>query len=212
MPGQINLDTTFGKAIYEVCKNENYKVFCEIGSWNGEGSTVCILQSLLDKNSKDNIFYSIEANNYMHQLAINYHQNKYEFLRGTDSILKLLYGKVNNTKMMSSKEVEEHPLFNIIKGHYDLHYLDEKNSFENSPYVGDQLPKEIDVVLLDGGEFSTDGDFDFFKDKNVKVFMLDDVNVIKCNQIRKDLLNNKNFVLYKEDLSERNGWSIFIRV
>jgi hypothetical protein len=113
---------------------------------------------------------------------------------------------------MTREEIITHPLFKTIDEHYYLHYDDEVNSFNNSPYIGDKIPTEVDVVLLDGGEFSTEGDWQFFQNKNVKVFMLDDVNVIKCNNIRKILLNDKNYRLLSENLNDRNGWSIFEKI
>lgn len=206
MPGQINIDSFFGKIIYHLCKNENFKTYCEVGSWNGEGSTLCILKAILDKeNHEDNVFYSIEANKEMHQQALKYHQN-YHY----KTPLKLLYGKVNNKFILSENEILNHPAFYKVKDHYYIHYNDECNSFINSPYIGDEIKENnIDVVLLDGGEFSTDGDFDFFKDRNVKLFILDDVSIIKCSNIRKQLLNDERYKLYMEDLNDRNGWSIF---
>lgn len=213
MPGQINLNTNFGKQISNICSNNKYNVFVEIGTWNGEGSTVCFINGILnqlrsgEKKSDYIKFYSVEANKDMHERAKYFHSS----IR-SPSFVNLLYGKVNNSHIMSREEVINHHLFHTIKPHYDLHYEDEEHSFYNSPYIGDQIPSEVDVVLLDGGEFSTEGDWQFFQDKNVKVYMLDDVNIIKCSKIRETLLNNKDYKLIAEDLNDRNGWSIFEKI
>lgn len=205
MQGQINLGSKFGNRIYSICKNPEYKKYCEVGTWNGRGSTQCIVQAILDKeDSSNNIFWSVEANKGLYNIANKYYNNKYAFLR-------LLNGKINRRGIMTREEVENHKFFPLIYEHYLLHYDNEYNSFTTSEYIGDQIDNEIDVVLLDGGEFSTEGDFDFFRDRNVKVYLLDDVNIIKCSRIRQELLNNINYKLLDEDLNDRNGWSIFIR-
>jgi hypothetical protein len=205
MEGQINLGTPFGNEIYSICRNSSYKTFCEIGTWNGRGTTRCVVQALLDKeNTYDNIFWSVEADPKFYHMATEFYGDKYPFLH-------LLKGTVNTRGVMSREEVQNHRLFQSIYGHYVLHYDTEYNSFHNSEYVGSRIGENIDVAILDGGEFSTEGDFDFFRNKNVKVFILDDVCVIKCSRIREELLQNPDYKLFKEDLSDRNGWSIFMR-
>lgn len=206
MEGQINLGTPFGNEIYNICKNTTYKTFCEIGTWNGRGTTRCVVQAIIDKeNSEHNIFWSVEADPKFYDLAVNFYSDKSNFF------LHLLKGTVNTKGVMTREEVQNHPLFQSIYGHYVLHYDTEYNSFKNSEYVGNSIGENIDVAILDGGEFSTEGDFDFFRNRNVKVFILDDVNVIKCSRIRQELLQNPEYRLYKEDLSDRNGWSIFMK-
>lgn len=210
MPGQINLNTEFGRQISNICSNTNYNTFVEIGTWNGEGSTFCFIHGIFNqlRNSTNNNknFYSVEANKDMHKKASNFYSVR------PLPFLHLLYGKVNNSHIMSREEVISHPLFKTIDEHYYIHYDDEVNSFTNAPYIGDKIPSEVDVVLLDGGEFSTEGDWDFFQNKNVKVYMLDDVNIIKCSKIRERLLNNKDYKLIAENLNDRNGWSIFEKI
>jgi len=208
MPGQININTEFGKQISSICSNPKYNTFAEIGTWNGEGSTLCFIHGIVNqiKNNKNKRFYSVEANKNMYNKALTFYSSH------PCPFLYLLYGKVNNSSIMTREEIITHPLFKTIDEHYYLHYDDEVNSFNNSPYIGDKIPTEVDVVLLDGGEFSTEGDWQFFQNKNVKVFMLDDVNVIKCNNIRKILLNDKNYRLLSENLNDRNGWSIFEKI
>lgn len=204
MQGQINRGSELGDIIYDICKENKYKTYCEIGTWNGRGTTKCIVDAINNKECNDNIFWSIEADNKFYNLAREYYKNEYSFL-------KLLLGTVNKRGIMSREEVENHKLFKSIEGHYVLHYENEYNSYNNSKYVGEYLNRDIDVVILDGGEFSTEGDFDFFRNKNVKVFILDDVNVIKCSRIREELLNKNEYELFKENLKDRNGWSIFIK-
>ena len=67
MIGQINLGTEFGNAIYTIAKNPNYTTFCEVGTWNGRGSTKCIYQGIQDRNA---VLYSIEGDKNMFNQAV----------------------------------------------------------------------------------------------------------------------------------------------
>lgn len=57
MPGQINIHSAFGKIIYDLSKRLDVINIVEVGTWNGEGSTQCILRAI--DNSKR--FYTIES-------------------------------------------------------------------------------------------------------------------------------------------------------
>ena len=68
---------------------------------------------------------------------------------------------------------------------------------------------DIDFIILDGGEYTTQEDFNILIKKNPKYIALDDVNVFKCKNIREYLINSNDWILLNENLEERNGWSIF---
>ena len=68
------------------------------------------------------------------------------------------------------------------------HSLDLIN-IDNSPYIFDMIPTEIDFVLFDGGEFITHFEFQKIFPLCKKFIALDDVNVDKCKNIRQFLLN-----------------------
>jgi hypothetical protein len=57
------------------------------------------------------------------------------------------------------------------------------NLFLNKP----NLPKVFDVILLDGGEFTTYYEFQLLKNR-CKILMLDDINVDKCKLIVSEIL------------------------
>ena len=45
--GQINIESDFGRVIYELAKKEENSVFVDIGTWNGLGSTKCFIEAML---------------------------------------------------------------------------------------------------------------------------------------------------------------------
>ena len=68
---------------------------------------------------------------------------------------------------------------------------------------------QFDVVLLDGGEYTTYFEYQILRNRT-KYLLLDDVEVEKCKRIRRELLNSSQWELIAEDLALRNGWSAFM--
>ena len=68
MPGHINRGSLLGELIYNTVSQPNIKVIVEIGTWNGQGSTQCVIDGL--KNKSDFKFISIESSAMMHQEAL----------------------------------------------------------------------------------------------------------------------------------------------
>ena len=72
----------------------------------------------------------------------------------------------------------------------------------------ENLPKIFDIVLLDGGEFTTYFEYKILKDR-CKYLLLDDTNVNKCKLIVKEIKNNKNeWEILEENKKTRNGFMI----
>ena len=64
------------------------------------------------------------------------------------------------------------------------------------------------MVCLDGGEFSTMGDWETLQCKGPKVVALDDVHAIKCHDIKSDLLAAGGELVFYDP--ERNGSAIIL--
>jgi len=197
MQGQINPDSSFGKAIMQIASQEAYKTFLDVGTWNGMGTTRCLVNAT--KNRKDTMIYSVEANRNMFDEAV---QN---WSYRPDN-LKLLYGKIASS-MMSYEDITQSPLFNSIQTHFMIHYGQDVEDFANAPLV--TLPPQIDVVILDGGEFCGEGDLNAALKLNPKVIALDDTICMKnCDNLSK--LSRSEDWECLEKSSDRNGWAIFI--
>ena len=198
MPGQINLDTEFGQQLRALAENPRYRVFCEVGTWNGEGSTVCLAEGMRDR--KDASLISLEAN-YLHWvLAKRFWQDK-----PTTFKLYLLHARLGE-RMMSDKEVTEHPLFEKIKEHYALYYTQDAQDFKTARLLH---LRACDVVLLDGGEFSSYADWKAIEPLCPRVVALDDVDVVKNCDVLAELLAAGWKLLWRT--TERNGAAILER-
>jgi len=203
MSGQINRGSFFGDKIYDFSSINEFKNFVEIGSWNGEGSTKCFMDAILNR-SDNACLYSIESNLYF------YHQSKsfWHYLSdtGNEKKLNLLHGRIiEKEELMTIEEIKNHPRFNQNPW---LEWLN-KNiiEYETCKNILEKLPKEIDVLLLDGGEFSTYAEFGKLK-QLAKVIMLDDTTTFKSEKIREELMEDNAWTTIFDNLHERNG--IFI--
>ena len=199
--GQINMNSLLGNEIYNICKNKNIKNIFEVGTWNGEGSTICVMNAICNKET-NSILYSLEADSIQYEKAQAFWRDK-----SVENNLVLLNGILHKEYALESE-------ITATCGGYvpyiNEHYIPEKKMLESNIVVDISSFQDIDVIILDGGEYTTRGDLNTLIKKNPKVIILDDTVVFKCHKIRNELLNDANWILFKENLHDRNGWCIFI--
>jgi hypothetical protein len=194
-PGQISLESRVGQLLIKTVQDPDLKNIVEIGTWNGLGSTKCILLGLQDSA----VFYTIESNKEKVQVA---QQNLSSLMKPN---IKFLWGSILTREDVKDPEF----VFPELLRNSEFrrwHSVDMEN-VARSPNVLSQLPEEIDFLLLDGGEFTTWYEFQILFPRCKKWIALDDVNVSKCKKIRQYL---KGHALWTEMyIPERNGFSLF---
>jgi hypothetical protein len=84
----------------------------------------------------------------------------------------------------------------------DIINMKKCNLFLNRP----NIPDMFDVLLLDGGEFTTYYEFQILKNR-CKVIMLDDTNADKCKLIVNEIKNDSSWKIIKQN-DTRNGFLI----
>lgn len=196
MKGQINPTDEAGSYIKNICERDDVNNILEIGTWNGMGSTKCVFDAICGTDKK---LISLEINKQMHETAKVFYDNKKE--------IELIFGKITD------ELIDLNQLSNDFFSDYSF---DVKNSWREQdkinllhcPNVLNRLPKKIDLLILDGGEFTTLNEFNILKDRSSIIF-LDDVNppCIKNYLVRKELLKTSKLIY--ENLNDRNGYSIF---
>lgn len=209
MIGQINLDSNFGKLINEISHLPENKIFVEIGTWNGQGSTNCIMRALLERSDRPKL-YSIECC-YEKFIEARSLWNKMLIPKYLDnlSVLNLLYGRLIDVDKIFVRN-DLYKLDGFIDDWYTWYDEDIKN-LQRCPSVASAIPNLIDVLLLDGGEFSTLAEFRYLEDRVQKYIILDDCNMLKNKQVYLELKDKEGWRLYFKDLSDRNGYAIFKR-
>jgi len=171
MIGQLHPNTPVGNFLNHTAKNPEYKTFLEFGTWNGQGSTLCI-GSALAAREDPTVFVSLEADKGRRDAAADFWTTQ----NHGNMRLDLLWGKVSQD-MLTQKYVANHPKFSAQIQYYDI----EVSQTAECPLLDAELPETVDVVLFDGGEFCGIGDYKFFSKKypGVKMIICDDIYTIK---------------------------------
>jgi hypothetical protein len=191
--GQITPSSERGRILKKIIEDYKPKNIVEIGTWKGMGSTLCIVQNL---NYNSN-FISIESNKVFYEIAqknLSDYSNK----------VKLEYGKI-----IENNEIEDF-IKNVDLNNEQKKWLfDDLENFNRCPNILNKIPKEIDFLLLDGGEFSTYSEWHNLKNR-VKIVALDDINVLKCELIVKELNNDSDYEII-DNTNEGYGFCVFIK-
>jgi hypothetical protein len=199
--GQISMDSVIGNFLYNMSKDDNIKSILEIGTWNGLGSTKCIVNGIQERKTSA-IFYSLECNVEKSDSARKYYQN-------IDNIYIL------NEVLLNDMPTDIYDVFPVLKTNETYKYwnnVDFENMKDKPLFLNrTDLPEIFDLILLDGGEFTTWYEYLQIKDK-CKYLALDDTNVDKCKKIVEDIKSQPNKWKILIESNERNGTVVAVRV
>ena len=200
--GQITTRSEEGQIIINIIKkSDNIKNIVEIGTWNGLGSTLCILEGI---ENKDVRFWSIECNKEKVTSAV---ESLSDYI---DERVKLLWGSVVDINAITSEEYLSN--FKQLKTSETLQiwFKADLNNCEACPNILKDLPDNIDFLLLDGGEFTTLYEFECLRHRCSKYIALDDTLMDKCIEVRRRLLEDPAWTeIVSIRNNNRNGFSIF---
>lgn len=209
MPEITNKDL-FGQSIIKVLKTFNIESFLEIGSWDGTGSTACIIEGF--SNSKNRSLTCLEINKERfsdlvkntsqypwikchNESSISYHSL---FYRDFEDVWNSPYNGL--PRQWNPKEV--------VKGWFERD-VEEMKKIEFG--FLERNKDFYDAVLIDGGEFTGYSEYLLLKDRT-NFFLLDDVfHAFKTKQVADELLRDKNWQMLTYDQNTRNGFMIFKR-
>jgi len=197
LTGQIS-NGRFSEIIKEFAKNEDYKTFLEVGTWNGMGSTKQFTDELVLRLD-DYVFYSLECN-----------IEKSLHARSLYSNLTKVY--ILNEVLFKTEPENFYDIFpqcRTNKTYKEWHRVDMENMKQCNLFLErDDLPDVFDVILLDGGEFTTYFEFQLIKDR-CKYLLLDDINVAKCTKIVEEIKSKpEQWEILEENKTERNGFIV----
>jgi len=195
--GQIT-DGRFSELIREYTKDSSNKTFLEIGTWNGLGSTKQFVD-VLKTRSDDYIFYSLECNSDK--------SNDAKKLYVSEDKVHILNEVLFNDEPNNFHEIFPQCISNEM--YKEWHRVDMGNMKKCNIFLErTDLPKIFDVVLLDGGEFTTYFEYQLIKDR-CKYLLLDDINVAKCTKIVEEIKSEPTkWKVIEENRYTRNGFLI----
>jgi len=192
MIGQINLGSPAGNKIKEICELDKISSILEIGTWNGCGSTQCVLEGI--KFRDDVKFLTLECAKDQYELATSLNRN--------NTKVEFILGKIVNEDELDAEglSIEETAWLE-----------DDIAAMIEVPNVLEKMPSKIDFLLLDGGEFSTSAELETLIDRCNYIF-LDDTVMRKNKNNRLRLLHSIDFESVEDHSTDRNGWALFKRL
>jgi hypothetical protein len=199
MTGQITRGTPLGDWIYETVKNPNIIDIVEIGTGSGLGSTKCIYDAIIDSGKNDYLVYTIELNKDHYELAKKNITSipNFHILNGYITTKMIDYNrfggeffkKFNHTQCQSWSERD----------------ISDFAKCENVLY---QLPKRIDLLILDGGVFTSYDEFCLLKDRSIYIVLDDTADIKNFDAAAEILTNQDRYDIIKNDQKDRNGYLI----
>lgn len=192
--GQINLNSRQGQYIKFFTENPNVKTILEIGTWNGLGSTKCFIEGL--KNKKEFSFYSLECCTE----KCDYAKELYKNIQGVFILDEVILNEL---------PYDIYDIFPEILENEDLKewlIIDYKNMKDKKIFHFHD--KIFDLVLLDGGAFTTYYEFCILQNR-IKILILDDINCLKSKKLYEKIKNSSNWTILEEN-NERNGFLVAV--
>lgn len=183
--GQILPETPLGMTLTTLAREA--ETIVETGTWNGQGSTVCLRLGLLRPSQR---IWTVESNEARHAEAKAFHADepRITFLLGT---------VVTGDEILPAYEEDL------------IAFTSEVAQNNIAPLVVDQLPKQIDLLFVDGGAFSGFAEVSKLHSR-CKDIVMDDVFDSKNDRSYGMLCYKKDWKLM--DVSrDRNGWAWFRR-
>ena len=202
--GQINLDSSLGQHIYKLTILPDTKNIIDIGTWNGFGSTLCVIQAIIDTNKQNYQAISIEAN-YKQFLLAKSNLALYE------KYINILYGRITNIEDLISLNDYDDTFFKLYSRQLQEQWyaVDVKQHTEAPNIYNNIIQKisHIDLLILDGGEYCSYGEF-LKLEPISKIIVLDDINTIKNHKAALVLRNSKDHKILYDNPNSRNGYLI----
>jgi hypothetical protein len=201
--GQFNIYTAAGKALLSLIETDSRIVnILDIGSWNGLGTTLCcVLGSIARVEYKPINIIAVEANPEFYEKGLKAWKN-----RPGKEMVHFLKGRIAES-MMTEAEIKAHPQFTPDNPHFNLWYQSDVKNFNESPLLN--LQGEIDLAILDGGEYCGFQDYMSVLKHNPKYLLFDDIIGMKNDKASAHALQNGFTEIFRTD--EKSGTIILKR-
>jgi len=194
--GQLSENTPEGKALFDFIKSNKIKSILEIGTWNGMGSTMTIVKALEESSQNPN-FISIETDKLAYKNAVKNH-------RYSNPKVHIQLGRIIEVDELPKLEEIDFESFGFVPENKEW-YIQDLRRYKKTKNIINELPKNFDFILFDGGEFCTFSEFKKLWHKT-KFFALDDTKTYKQFEVLKFInQNNNNFQL----ITELQNFSIY---
>jgi len=191
--GQVKNNHEIGKWISFLSSLSNVNTIVEVGTWNGRGSSKSIVRGVKSRSKSERLTIRVigyEINPKMVKSARKA-LKRYEFFQ-------VIFGSIVATEDLNRANLTETE---------ELWISQDEAWIKNSPNVLSTVPQDIDLLILDGGEFSTWAEFNILKNRVNGWIILDDTKTRKCSEILQSVEHERLFqLIYLSD--ERHGTAV----
>lgn len=208
---EIHLNEEFGRSIYQTVLKYELRQNLEIGSWDGQGSTKCFVDAMMQLggdlfigcveilperiNDLKRLYKDLDFVHPINNSSIDYNEMSH---RDFNEIWNSEYNRI-------PKDLYD---FNLVKSWHDRD-IELLKTVEKGAIS--KLNRKWDSVLIDGGEFTGYSEYLLLKE-NTKVFFLDDVHsAFKCYQVYCELKSSDDWETIFDLPYSRNGAAAFIK-
>tara|TARA_B100001250_G_scaffold60781_1_gene47474 strand:- start:361 stop:1038 length:678 start_codon:yes stop_codon:yes gene_type:complete len=191
--GQIRINTPPGKLLYKFIENTDIKSVLEIGTWNGLGSTTVLYEALKSKGGAFSIT-SLETDKIAYKNAKKNLKNKKE--------INLILGRITEINELPDPTSIDYIKHGLDPENIEWFYQDIRR-YKKTKNIINLLDSSYDLILFDGGEFSTFAEFEKLFQRST-YFCLDDVYTYKQYEVIQYIdKNSQKFKLIEnvQDLS-----------
>lgn len=193
--GQISPKSELGRWIQLISSIDEVVNIVEIGCWNGKGSSRRIIEGgKLSIKYLDKKVVGLESNIKM------YKQAKRNLRRFQN--YSVIWGSIVGVSQLDNQDL------NPLEIEW---FKNDVMSLQNCPNVISKIPEKIDLLILDGGEFSSYSEFKLLYSRIEGWIVLDDTLVRKNRRVFSELLKDPSFNLVRSG-KQRNGFAIFAKV
>ena len=193
--GQITSKDSVGRWITHLSSLPEVKYIVEIGTWNGRGSSACIIRGVRSRaaDSRGGVqCLGLEVDKKMHARASRY-------------LSKSPWFAVVNGRIVNENQLDRSDLSGT-----EIEWLAEDvRRIREAENIASSISPKIDLLILDGGEFSTYAEFKLLEGRlsGGGWLILDDTKTRKCSRVLTEVKLNPAFSLVYES-DERNGVAV----
>lgn len=190
--GQILGNTPMGAWLTALVLDSQVRSVVEIGTWKGLGSTILLHEAASSRSEKPEVL-SLESNSDFYRIA---RKNIPD-----DGVVRIVFGSIVDQSELDTVD---------LSADEKLWFESDVSAISSAPIVLGELPREISLLLLDGGEFSSYAEFSKLEDRLTRWLVLDDIFLRKNRRVHEELVAKPDWKLVTVG-HDRHGWAVWMK-
>jgi hypothetical protein len=191
--GQVGRKSEFGRWIELLSSLKENTVIVEIGTWNGRGTSKQIASGVMRRSDP-----SVEVKVFGFEIDFEKFRSARKYL-AKYKFFTVIHGSIIREEQLDRRNLSGN----------EMDWLNQDvEKMQKAPFALNLVPESIDLLILDGGEFSTYAEFRLLESRITNWVLLDDIHMRKCRNLFTELSESSQYLLVGFS-SERNGTAVF---